>query len=405
MILVRTVSVAIFVLAQNGLESVIGQGADLKLFLLAFLTIYGGFHLLFFLRIRAAIAMGQGGGAVLVILMAAGFSAPLIIRAAEGVISDSLARVIAVAGYSWMAFLLLFVVVCLFVELYNLGMIIAVNRCNCHISSFVPTAGMRFMIPAALAFILTIYGSFAAGSLRTEFLVIHSGKIPQKIGKIRLLQISDVHLGGAMGERYVSRIIRAVRDANPDIVVSTGDFVDGRGEYANEAARKFNEITPRWGKFSIPGNHELYLGIDKAAKFMDNAGFVFLRNRSATIAGVVDLAGVDDPGGVRKGKGALGDRDILSPANPSHFKILLKHRPEVEKDAVGLFDLQLSGHTHKGQIFPFCIFTKLAFPYHAGAYHLPGGSLLYVNRGAGFWGPPIRLLSPPEITVIDLIAK
>ena len=83
--------------------------------------------------------------------------------------------------------------------------------------------------------------------------------------------------------------------------------------------------------------------------------------------------------------------------------ILLKHQPYVEKDAPGAFDLQLSGHTHKGQIFPFSLITRRFFPFHSGNYRLANDVLLHVSRGTGTWGPPIRFLSPPEITVIDLI--
>jgi predicted MPP superfamily phosphohydrolase len=264
---------------------------------------------------------------------------------------------------------------------------------------------MRFLVPAILSVILVIYGSLEARNLRTEFLVIHSSKIPREIGRIRVLQISDVHIGGAVGDGYVSRIIDAVRSADPDVILSTGDLVDGRGAYITDAARMFRQIRPRWGKFAVTGNHEFYLGVDRAVEFMHDAGFVPLRNSVATIAGAVDLVGVDDPGGVMNGKGACTDREILSRANKGHFTVLLKHRPVIENGAPGFFDLQLSGHTHKGQIFPFSLFTRLAFPYHAGPYHLPGGSVLHVSRGAGVWGPPVRLLAPPEITVIDLSAN
>jgi len=350
-------------------------------------------------------SMEGSGFAVLLLLLAAGFLAPLLIRAVEGKASDWLVRIFALLGYYWMAFLILFLVASLFVEFYNFTAPAVVSRFKININSFMLTPALRFMIPALAAALAVIYGSFEAGSLRTEFLTIHSEKIPKEIGKIRVVQISDVHIGGAMQAGHVSRIITAVRRAAPDVIVSTGDLVDGRGAYLAEAARKFKEITPQWGKFAITGNHEFYLGIDQAAEFMKDAGFVFLRNRAATIAGLVELVGVDDHGGVMQGNGTLADRGLLAATGGKHFKILLKHRPEVEKKAIGFFDLQLSGHTHKGQIFPFSIVTKLFFPYHAGNYRFPGGSLLHVSRGAGVWGPPIRLLAPPEITVIDLLSE
>jgi predicted MPP superfamily phosphohydrolase len=89
--------------------------------------------------------------------------------------------------------------------------------------------------------------------------------------------------------------------------------------------------------------------------------------------------------------------------SPGRFTILLKHQPLVEKDAPGAFDLQLSGHTHGGQIFPFSLLTRLVFPFHAGNYRLTGGALIHVSRGTGTWGPPVRFLAPPEITIIDLM--
>ncbi len=216
------------------------------------------------------------------------------------------------------------------------------------------------------------------------------------------MQISDVHIGGALRGARLPAILRAVRDASPDVLVSTGDMVDGQGTYVREAALKFRKIRPRWGKFAITGNHEFYLGLTKASKFMDDAGFVLLRNRSVAVADVLSLVGVDDHDGMTGRGKMISDREVLLGADRSRFIVFLKHRPIIERDAIGLFDLQLSGHTHRGQIFPFSVFTKLAFPYHSGKYLIPGGSLLYVNRGAGVWGPPVRLCAPPEITVIDL---
>jgi predicted MPP superfamily phosphohydrolase len=376
----------------------------LRIFLLAFLLIYGGFHLHFFLRIRAAGCMGGSATALLGIVLLVGLTAPPVIRLAEAKGYEFFARYLAIIGYYWMAFLLLFCVVSLFVAMYDFFLMAVAGKFSFNASIFIPNPGMRFIITTAAAVLLVVYGSVAARHLRTEFLTIHSVKIPGEIGRIRILQISDVHIGGAIGSGYLPGIIRAIRAAAPDVIVSTGDLVDGRGAYVNDAARMLKEITPRMGKFAITGNHEFYLGVGRAMNFMEAAGFVPLRNRVVTIAGVVDLVGVDDPGGIINGEGAVSDRDVLAKAGRGRFTILLKHRPIVEKDAIPFFNLQLSGHTHGGQIFPFQIFTKLVFPYHSGDFRLSSGALLHVNRGAGVWGPPVRLLAPPEITVIDLVS-
>ena len=139
-------------------------------------------------------------------------------------------------------------------------------------------------------------------------------------------------------------------------------------------------------------------------RFTERAGFTVLRGEALTVAGAITVAGVDDPTG--KGFGLLrggSERDLLSGLPRERFTLLLKHMPVVEENAAGLFDLQLSGHTHKGQIFPFNLITRLFFPTDAGLAHLPNNSHLYVSKGSGTWGPPIRFLSPPEVTVIELV--
>jgi hypothetical protein len=99
----------------------------------------------------------------------------------------------------------------------------------------------------------------------------------------------------------------------------------------------------------------------------------------------------------------VSEKSLLSSSSAKLFTLLLKHRPEVDKKAAGLFDLQLSGHIHGGQIFPFRYVTDLVYPYGTGFFNLSNYGHLYVNRGSGTWGPPIRFLAPPEVTIIDLL--
>jgi predicted MPP superfamily phosphohydrolase len=129
-----------------------------------------------------------------------------------------------------------------------------------------------------------------------------------------------------------------------------------------------------------------------------------LREESINVAGVINIAGVDDPTGDAFGLAQeISESKLLLGLSHQRFTVLLKHRPVIEKDSVGHFDLQLSGHTHNGQIFPFNFVVRRFYPLITGYYNLPNDTHLYVNSGAGTWGPPIRFLSPPEITVIDLI--
>jgi hypothetical protein len=165
-------------------------------------------------------------------------------------------------------------------------------------------------------------------------------------------------------------------------------------------------IQPRYGKFAVTGNHEFYAGLHESIAFMQDSGFSVLRGQGTTVAGRINIIGMDDPTGLRMGLSRdVAEGQILSLFPRENFTLLLKHQPVVDVTALGRFDLQLSGHTHKGQIFPFSLITRLYFPNHSGHFMLPKQSRLYVNRGTGTWGPPIRFLAPAEITVIDLVHK
>jgi predicted MPP superfamily phosphohydrolase len=235
---------------------------------------------------------------------------------------------------------------------------------------------------------------------------LKSSKVPAALSRLRIVQITDVHLGLLVRETRLGRILQTVRQANPDILVSTGDLVDGQIDNMASLASMFQEIRPKYGKFAVTGNHEYYAGIDRSLAFKRDAGFTVLRGSGAEIAGFIALAGVDDPAGRPYGDYAeISEEKLLRGYPRYHFTVLLKHRPVVDKEAIGLFDLQLSGHVHKGQIFPFVFAVRAFFPYVSGLYDFQQGSLLYVSRGSGTWGPPMRFLSPPEVTVIDVIPE
>ena len=269
---------------------------------------------------------------------------------------------------------------------------------------FIPSANFSFFIPLLLSIIISVYGYFEAKDVRTEKIIINTSKIPEDVGRLRIVQISDIHLGLIVREDRLRSILSEVKKADPDILVSTGDLVDGQIDNLEKLAEPFQKINPRYGKFAITGNHEFYAGLDQALSFAEKSGFRILRGEAVTVAGLVTLAGVDDPQvktyGLFKG---LSEKELLSELPHERFTVLLKHRPLVDRNVLGLFDLQLSGHVHKGQIFPFSIITGLYYSTQAGFANLAGNSKLYVSRGSGTWGPPIRFLSPPEVTVIELV--
>jgi predicted MPP superfamily phosphohydrolase len=317
---------------------------------------------------------------------------------------DLLARYLSYVGYTWMgiifllfAFMLSFDIIRLF--LYAGELILKID-----LSGLKPNALLNFIVPLLLSLGISFYGYFEAQNIKTESVTIRTVKIPEAVGRIKIVQISDVHTGLIVREKRLKKILEKVKRAEPDILVSTGDLVDGQINNLAGFSGLFREIEPRFGKFAITGNHEYYAGLEQAVTFTRKAGFTILRGEGITVHDIVTIAGVDDPAGRPYGLYTeVSEKELLSRLNRDKFTVLLKHRPIIDEESAGLFDLQLSGHTHKGQIFPFSLITKLYYPIHAGYVQNNDGTSLYVSRGSGTWGPPIRFLSPPEITIIELV--
>jgi len=376
----------------------------MSLFLLIIFGIYSAVHVYAFLRVKAAFPFGITSGIFLAVFMAAMTFAPIMVRILERHGYDLQAKVISYIGYTWMGVIFLFFSLSLLIDIYRIfahgtGLIF-----HADMAPFIPSAQYAFLIPLFLALSLSLYGYFDALNIRLEKITIHSNKIPKTIGRLRIAQISDVHLGIIVREERLRKILTVIREAEPDILISTGDLVDGQIDSLAGLADILKQEQPRYGKYAITGNHEFYAGLPDALKFTREAGFTMLRGEAVTSAGLINIAGLDDPTGryfgVPKG---MSEKELLSGLPKDTFTLLLKHQPMVNEGTLGLYDLQLSGHTHKGQIFPFRYMVRIFFPHIAGWYDLSKGSHLYVSRGTGTWGPPIRFLSPPEVTVIDLV--
>jgi predicted MPP superfamily phosphohydrolase len=330
--------------------------------------------------------------------------APFLIRLSEKQGLEQFARVLSFAGYIWLGVLFLFFSSSLVVDLYRLCIRIAELVAQGDYRHLKPSAGIAFYLPLMTSIFIAVYGYQEANNIRTERVMIKTARIPESIGRLKIVQISDVHLGLIIRQERLKKILALVKDADPDILVSTGDLVDGQINGLPGLAEMFNEIHPRFGKYAITGNHEYYAGLDQALAFTRKAGFAVLRGEAVPIKGLLNIAGIDDNAGRYLGlTKEVNEKEMLSGLPRENFTLLLKHRPLIDRDASGLFDLQLSGHVHKGQIFPFSIATKLYYPVDSGLARLANGSRLYVSRGTGTWGPPIRFLSPPEVTVFELV--
>lgn len=375
----------------------------MRLFLLLFLSIYGTAHAYLLLRLKWAFPRMRAGWSVAIAWCLLMMAAPIATRLLERGGQITSATAVAWVGYIWMGFLFLFVATSVALELLRL------LRWLAHF--FVPIARPDLLSPRPFflfcvltAMLISWYGYFEASHLTVEQTTVTTTKLPKGSKPIRIVQISDLHIGLLVCTPQVQEMVARIQQYQPDLVVATGDIVDGHICHFDGVSQLFRGLQPRLGMFAVLGNHEYYAGAEPSRTFLEQAGFRMLQGQTAQVTDQLFLAGVDDPAATRVNLQPQGDEQLLLRSIPSdRFVLLLKHRPVVEPGSTGLFDLQLSGHVHKGQIFPFNLLTWLAFPVRAGMNQLTDGSLLYVNRGTGTWGPPIRFLAPPELTVIDLV--
>ncbi|MFJ5873618.1 metallophosphoesterase [Streptomyces sp. NPDC093088] len=258
---------------------------------------------------------------------------------------------------------------------------------------------------AAVALGTVGYGTYGVlRGPRVKRVTVPLAKIPRAAHGYRIAVVSDVHLGPILGRAHTQRIVDTVNSTQPDLIAIVGDLVDGTVENLGSAAEPLARLRARHGSFFVTGNHEYFSGADAWVDHVRELGLRPLRNERLEIAAGFDLAGVDDVAGESEGQGpdfglALGDRDRARAA------VLLAHQPIVVHDAVrhGV-DLQLSGHTHGGQLWPGEYLAELANPTVAGLERY-GDTQLYVSRGAGAWGPPVRVGAPSDITVVELASK
>ncbi|MEU0882617.1 metallophosphoesterase [Lentzea sp. NPDC005914] len=226
-------------------------------------------------------------------------------------------------------------------------------------------------------------------------------KLQKSLSGFRIAVVSDIHLGPLLGRSHTERIVRMINEQEADLVAIVGDLVDGTVAELGEAAAPLRDLVSRHGSYFVTGNHEYFSGHEQWISEIDRLGVNPLRNEGLTIAGGLELVGVNDVTGKSYGDApdldrALAGRDTNNPV------VLLAHQPVQVADASSRgVDLQLSGHTHGGQMVPFNFVVPLQQPSVAGLSKVDD-TWLYVSRGAGFWGPPVRVGAPPDITMIEL---
>ena len=259
---------------------------------------------------------------------------------------------------------------------------------------------------SALGLGIATAGAFDARALEVTRVRVPLARLPRELDGLRIAQISDLHVGPSIHRDYVARVVEAVNALAPDLVVVTGDLVDGTVEQIAAQVAPIAKLTARHGVFFVTGNHEYYAGALAWIEHIRALGIRVLVNERVSIGderASFDLAGVAD---FRAGHYGVGhEHDVgacVAGRDATRELVLLAHQPRSIDDAVKAgVGLQISGHTHGGQIFPlgYLIYDQ---PFIKGL-HRRGDTWIYVSAGAGYWGPPMRVGAPPEVAEITLV--
>lgn len=357
--------------------------------------------------------LGEPWATLATVLVWAGFVAMVIQPIGERKLPHGLARWVALPASTWMG--LLFWLLLALGASEILGLVL---RLGSGVAVAAPqgdvAAGADPSVLRAGAVGLLVFGAAALahrnarGGPRDVRVEIELARWPRELDGYRIVQISDIHIGPTLDRRFARAVAERVNALEPDLVAVTGDLVDGRRAYLEDEVAPFGALRGRDGVFFVTGNHDFYSGVDDWTGFVRELGMRTLRNEHVVIerdGARFVLAGVDDHrGDMLQAEGGEDVPAALAGVPADLAVVLLAHDPSTFKraHAAGI-DLQLSGHTHGGQIWPFHWLVRAAIPFVAGRYRR-GDAELYVSRGTGFWGPPMRLGAPAEIGEIVLRA-
>ncbi|MGV8872937.1 MAG: metallophosphoesterase [Rhodococcus sp. (in: high G+C Gram-positive bacteria)] len=350
---------------------------------------------------RAPTRLKRPADALLVILWLCA-----VIGFGSGVVFDpSWARGPGFVGLTWLA-----VVLYLFLGTVFVGSVCTVVRV---VSALMrrDSAGVRLRVSrvgsAVVAIVSAVavgYGLVEAATPRVTNTDVALGGLPAEFDGVRVALVSDIHAGPSRGAGFVRKVVDSVNAQNPDVVLLDGDLIDGTVDLVGADLAPLRDLRAPLGVFAVSGNHEFYAGDGgEWLDFWSTLGIDVLRNERTTITrgdAAIDIAGINDATAPAPYEPDL--TAALDGIDPDRFVLLMAHQPKQALEASDFgVDMQVSGHTHGGQIWPIRYLVPLQQPSVEGLDTI-GNTTLYTTRGAGAWGPPVRVAAPPEISMLEL---
>jgi uncharacterized protein len=396
----------------------VGRIASFTFFLLVALGVLSGMHYYLWTRLVRDPALPEPWRRIATVALVVLALALPIAMLAFRLAPQPLARLLPAAAFTWLGLAFMLFCAALALDLVRLvahgGELLATLLRDRSVPPQDP--GRRLFVARAVAGGAALATAGAAalafrsatGPAQVTEVPVRLERLPRALSGFTIAQITDLHVGPTLGERAVRRVVDQTNALRPDVVAITGDLVDGSVRELGPTIAQIAALRARHGVFFVTGNHEYYSGVAEWLAELRRLGIRVLRNERVTLGdgrAAIDLAGIDD-------WSARGDSDLLARAlagrDAERGLVLLAHQPRGIDAAVRSgVELQISGHTHGGQIVPFNLIVAAAQPYVRGLHrHVEGGQAgqIYVSRGTGYWGPPLRLGSPPEIAKIVLTA-
>jgi uncharacterized protein len=308
-------------------------------------------------------------------------------------------------GAIWFAFLAYFILLLLGLDIIRLLESFFHFLPEFIYNNYEQTKKITALMVIVLVSTIVFLGNLNKRDISIQTLNITLPKGSGKLNEINIVMASDLHLSPIDGERLLSEIVDKINSVNPDIILFAGDIVDDKAVILKdrEIGESFKRLNPKYGIYSINGNHEFINEVEPSVKFMEDYGMIILRDDYVLVDSSFYLVGREDVSMKNfTGKERKSLNEIMVSINSDHCKILLDHTPvKLEQAERNGIDLQFSGHTHHGQIWPANIITNMIYEVSWG-YLKKGKTHFYVTSGAGTWGPPVRTGSKSEIVNINV---